>query len=134
MVVGSLCMPIEIFANVTNTRTPISIGGLTISDIAAIAAIISSAIIFYLGYNRKSKSEQIKISREVMDRINSKFRMFLETKPRHIRDADGKEIRITLNAITDVCSEIEFFDYYLLGMHEIKDRKIKDYCIPKIHF
>ena len=35
---------------------------------------LSSAVIFYFGYSQTSKSEQIKIVRDIMDRIGLKFK------------------------------------------------------------
>jgi hypothetical protein len=109
----------------------IEIIGLSISDIAAIVALIASSLIFYFGYSRTRKSEQVKISREIMDRINLKFRTFLEIKPHDIQYAKAEEIKRSLNAMTDVYAEIEYFNS-LLDMEEIKDKKIANYCIPKI--
>ena len=47
---------------------------IDVSGIAAVAALISSAVIFYFGYSQTSKSEQIKIVRDIMDRIGLKFK------------------------------------------------------------
>jgi hypothetical protein len=41
-----------------------------IGDIVAIAALIASSLIFWIGYSRTRKSEQIKIAREHMDRLD----------------------------------------------------------------
>jgi CHASE1-domain containing sensor protein len=38
----------------------------------SIAALISSALIFYFGYSQTKKSEQTKIAREIDDRIQTK--------------------------------------------------------------
>jgi hypothetical protein len=44
-----------------------------IGDIVAIAALIASSLIFWIGYSRTRKSEQIKIAREHMDRLEDRY-------------------------------------------------------------
>lgn len=59
-------MAIEIFGFAV--KPEISIG-----DIAAISALISSALIFWFGYSRTRRSEQVKVARDLMDRIELKL-------------------------------------------------------------
>ena len=47
---------------------------ISIGDIAAIVALIASPLLFWFGYSRTRKSEQIKIARELMDRTNIKIK------------------------------------------------------------
>jgi hypothetical protein len=101
---------------------------ISISDIAGIAALISSALIFYFGYSRTRKSEQIKISREVTDRIDVKSRRLTEIA----RFKTKEDVIPTLNATDDLLSEIEYFGY-LLWIREIRDENILIYCIPRIN-
>jgi hypothetical protein len=44
---------------------------LSIGDLAAIVALLVSSFTFYLSYTRSKKSEQIRISREIWDRIDA---------------------------------------------------------------
>jgi hypothetical protein len=120
---------------------------ISIGDIAAIGALIASPLIFWFGYARTRKSEQIKIAREIMDRIDTK-RQKLDQLP--VLDMQGvvrgvpntaewyeqeiavfKAIDDIVKAIPDLFLEIEYFGY-LLKTHEIEDENLLRYCIPKL--
>jgi hypothetical protein len=47
----------------------IDIFGVSISDLIAIIAVGVTAVLFYIGHTRCKKSEQIRVSREIWDRI-----------------------------------------------------------------
>ena len=154
---------------------------ISISDIAAIAALISSALVFYFGYNRTRKSEQIKIARELMERIERKTQKvrkielpepeqsqeektwyeekikqvkeiakevkeygpgrrsdsYLDWNPPeppkdHLNNLGNERVREFWSACVDLLDEIEYFSY-LLQIHEIEDKNILIYYIPRIN-
>jgi len=118
---------------------------LSIGDIAAIGALIASPLIFYFGYIRTRKSEQIETAREFMDRIYTKTQGIRELgKPpaypgkgeyleQHEREKPNinwiKKYRQLLRQLLD---EIEYFSY-LVKKHEIEDKNILDYYAPKVY-
>jgi len=110
----------------------IEIFGFAVSDIAAIGALIASPLIFWFGYSRTRRSEQIKISRELMDRIDVKLQKFKEIAlPLGPLKHDVKEREVFIIAIDGLLREIEYFSY-LLKIDEIRDENILRYCIPII--
>lgn len=59
---------------------------ISIGDITGIAALISSTLLFWFGYSRTRKSEQIKIAREQSDRVSTKKQQFdglIKGMPKH---------------------------------------------------
>lgn len=104
---------------------------ISISDIAAIAALISSAVIFYFGYSRISKSDQIKIARDLMDRIDSKIQKVNEIH-NSFSDAKVSEAKTVelMNATNDLAIELDYFRYLLI--HEIRDKSILGYYMPRL--
>jgi hypothetical protein len=115
-----------------------------IGDIAAIAALIASALIFWFGYRRTRYSEQIKIARELMDRIdikNQKLDEYLEKNPLQvIEQPDGslKKVDMSYEQVEDfsrhfreVLSEIEYY-VYLSEKEELENKNVKRYYGPKV--
>ena len=119
---------------------------ISIGDIAAIAALISSALIFWLGYSRTRKSEQIKIGREHMDRLDDRSSKLgdkfkdLESK----LDSNNKSpLKLDLSPfqktsfgpydyladIESIIREIEYFDQ-LVTSHEVWDKNVLSYYSP----
>ena len=130
-------MAIELFgltisgiaANATQTPTPINIGGLTISDLAAIVALIASPLIFLVSYNRTRKSEQIKIAREFTDRIDAKRQKLFGIRLSDTKVSEAKASEV-LRVIADLLLDLEYF-WALLKIHEIRDENILKVCIPR---
>ena len=123
-------MAIEIFGFAV--KPEISIG-----DIAAIAALVSSALIFWFGYSRTRKSEQNKIARELMDRINTKqLRLFEDIwnrkpEPEGSQEVKSKWIEDLAGAMEPLLSEIEYFTH-LLKVKEIDDNEVIQYYGARI--
>lgn len=117
-------MAIEIFGFIVKPE-------ISISDIAAIGALIASPLIFWFGYSRTRRSEQIKIARGLMDRIDVKLQKLNEIQLSDTQVSEAKTVEV-LGAIRDLSLEIEYFSY-LLKIHEIRDENILRYCIPRLH-
>jgi len=108
------------------------ITAIEISDIAAIGALISSALIFWFGYSRSRKSEQIEIARELIDRIDEKG-----TKLTEVQSPSGEDSRTVeeqtevVKTIGELSRELEYFSY-LVRIHEIRDENTLRYYIPRL--
>jgi hypothetical protein len=111
---------------------------LSIGDIAAIGALIASPLIFYFGYSRTRKSEQIKIVRELIDRIEMKRKKLEDSAERLSHSDPGDEtsdisvLATTVNsAFIDLLLEIDYF-FHLLRTHEIEDENTLHYSLPRV--
>jgi hypothetical protein len=104
---------------------------ISIGEILAFVALIASPLIFWFGYIRSRKSEQIKIAREVIDRIDVKSRRLSQTSPDKEEIKSIKSTHDVITIIYDLLSEIEYFGY-LLRIHEIRDENILKYYIPRV--
>jgi len=109
--------------------------GFTVGDLAAIGALIASPLIFWFGYSRTRKSEQIKIARECMDRIKLKHQKFDEFDDKNphppVSDMDTRKFVELTEPIRDVLLEIEYFSY-LVDKHEIGDKIVIRYYYTKV--
>jgi hypothetical protein len=120
---------------------------ISIGDIAAIAALIASPLIFWVGYSRTRKSEQIKISREHMDRLDAGYKRFeedfkgLEAKfgkssedftpvPGQVQTNAG-QLEEYLKRLNDITREIDYFDH-LVTSHEVLDKNVLSYYAPRM--
>jgi hypothetical protein len=113
----------------------IEIFGFTIGEIAAIAALIASPLIFLVGYNRTRKSEQIKIARDIADRIELKSQeastfaadnSLLWPSEDASLEARSKTIYTYQILFSYMLSEIEYFSH-LMETKEIDDKILIDY-------
>ncbi|HEY7080246.1 MAG TPA: hypothetical protein VH500_11125 [Nitrososphaeraceae archaeon] len=120
---------------------------ISISDLAAIAALISSAVVFWSGLNQTRKSEQTKIAREVTDRIDMKTENVKRTKfsvaeaelalkdPKEwgVEEARQKvkETSVEVSrAVDELLVELEYFDYLVMS-HQIRNYILLYYTISR---
>lgn len=112
---------------------------LSIGDIAAIGALIASPLIFYFGYSRTRKSEQIKMAREIKDRINLKIESLSEFRNKNLnllykRESESVEerterLRKGISFLTEtgsVLNEIYYFSWFIKN-REINDKTLISY-------
>jgi hypothetical protein len=118
---------------------------LEVGDVVAIGALIASSLIFWFGYVRARKSEQIKIAREHMDRMNARCKDFEERfKKLEDKFKDGKEdfspnrsqqnaadLKDYVENVDDIRHEIAYFDLLVMN-HEILDKHVLSYYAPRI--
>jgi hypothetical protein len=97
---------------------------ISIGDIAGVGALISSALVFWFGYSRSRKSEQIKIVRELAERI--------EASGTKLEDLQISSTAEEFNRTVDeLFQELKYF-CYLVEIREIRDENILRYYIPAI--
>ena len=105
---------------------------ISIGDITGIAALISSALIFWFGYSRTRKSEQIKIARELTDRVTNKKQQFDDLLKRGPQDGESTDswlyswVSDIYKAIDPFMAEIEYFTN-LVRQKEIEDSEVLPY-------
>lgn len=118
-------------ANITISQSP-NILGFTLSDFVASVALIISIFTFYFGFSQTSKSEQVKIARELMDRINAKTQKLNEINLSRVGTHNGVEedARVSaagasqvLSAVNDLVPEFDYF-IHLFKLHVIRDKDI----------
>lgn len=94
--------------------------GFTLSDIAAIAALVFSGYTFLVGsrrWSRSKKSEEIKTARELMDRITTKEDRLDEYMEHVKEDPAAYDFGRHLDLMNDVLQEIQY--YGLLIKNEV---------------
>lgn len=95
----------------------------------SIAALISSALLFYFGRTRSRKSEEIKIARELGERIEEKIRRLDESRiPRITSDNQFREV---VRPVLELYEELRYFSY-LVQIHEISNENTLRYYIPRL--
>jgi hypothetical protein len=106
---------------------------ISIGDIAAIAALIASPLIFWFGYSRTRKSEQIKIAREHMDRLDKKYAKleygFAEFEAGVHGDPSPRNtdmLKKRLEDVDDITNEIDYLDN-LVASQEVVDKNVLSY-------
>jgi hypothetical protein len=105
--------------------------GIELGDIVAIVALVVSAVVsallFYYGHTRGKKSEQIRIGREIWDRIETQYQIIkdwiLEREAVHHEPQSRKELR---RAIRSLRNELRYF-VYLTEEGEMKERLVLEY-------
>jgi hypothetical protein len=114
--------------------TPIEILGWTIKpeisigDIAAIGALILAPVIFLIGFRHQKRSDQLRISRELMDRIlarNERLDTYLDSLKKD--DAQEYSLLKHLELINDVLQECQNFGYVIDSKEIDKPKIIKFY-------
>lgn len=88
-------------------------------------ALIVSVVTFYISHTRTSRSEQIKTSRYLWERIDVKFDKIRENAEIKGWDKSG-HIDTPLKIVWPVADEIDYFAYLILH-REIKDKVVLDY-------
>jgi hypothetical protein len=96
-----------------------------LGDFAGTIAFVVSVFTFYISHTRASKSEQIKTSRYMWERINVKFDKIREIAETKRWDKSG-QIDIPLKIIWPVVDEIDYFAYLILR-GEIKNKFVLGY-------
>jgi hypothetical protein len=96
--------------------------------VVAVGAVAFSA----LSYRHNKKSEQIKIAREQLDRISTKYERFLEAKIGYLETEDGvTSPLIFLFHVEEIMKEREYLGY-LIRKEMITDDYIISYYKPEI--
>ena len=109
---------------------------MSYADIAAVVALFFTAFTFAFTmwqWNRRRKSEQIRIAREIMDRIVMKGdKDIYEPDWTRLKE---EELKSYINEysflIGGVLSEVEYF-IYLIKSGEIEDKNILKYYCPRV--
>lgn len=105
---------------------------MTIGDITGIAALIVSLSVFWFNRRRSRKSEQIKIARDLGERIEVKAAKL----DQNWLSREGAEGNMTLDDFIDIRAQLEDLKYfsYLVRVHEIVDKNTLRYYIPYLHY
>ena len=131
--------------------------GIEIGDFLAIAALIVSALLFWFGYARTRKSEQIKIARDIMVRIETKTQKLMKiieelmfkhqdtAAVEHVNKEKGGafgslaypeefvKLRECMESLHELLSEIEYFSH-LVKSHEIDNKTTLKHFKPQVAF
>jgi phage shock protein A len=113
--------------------------------IVAIGALVASTITFVLTYSRARKSDQIKIARDHLDRLDKKnenleegFTTLLDKISKARAGALPAEqppvstrLEKYLEELDDIMHEIDYFDH-LVTSHEVVDKNVLSYSAPSM--
>jgi hypothetical protein len=98
---------------------------LSIADLAGIAALVISAITFYVGHTRSKKSEQFRFSREIWDRIDEQEKIV--EKWTVADDISRERERLNMGeSMESLKTELDYF-VYLAEKGEIEDTVVSEY-------
>jgi hypothetical protein len=118
-------MAIDIFGFVVNAE-------ISIGDIVAGLALVASPLIFWVGYRRTRKSEQIKIASELSDKIETAYTKALKFRTYNPYPASGSDdvkttwFQQTVELDYAVERHIRYFSY-LVDEKELEDRHVVNY-------
>jgi hypothetical protein len=91
------------------------------------AAVIVSIATFYFGHTRLNISEQIRISRDIGDRIRTQHRIIRDWPFKNAATLSGRESQIEIRrALDSLVSELRYFVFFV-EKGEIKEPKILEY-------
>ena len=112
--------------------------GIELGDFVAITALIATALIFWFGYSRTRKSEQIKIASELHDKIYTEYlrirQLAKDNKPynRTLSDGDKKNwYKATFDERATLIRQSLYFSY-LVNVAEITDANVIKYYYPSM--
>lgn len=91
----------------------------------SIVALLVTAVTFYIGHTRSKKSDQIHISREIWDLIESQEEIFETISIADLSTDADKRIRI-VKTMDSLGNELDYF-VYLTKEGEIKDSVVTEY-------
>ena len=94
-----------------------------ISNIAAITALVITAITFYIEHTRNKTSEEIRVSREIWDRIDT-LEAIVEKWT--IEDQSERDDMGMIKARDSLINKLDYF-VYLAKKGEIKDSTVREY-------
>jgi trans-2-enoyl-CoA reductase len=103
-----------------------AVAALAVSDILAVAALAVSVIslgVSYTTLRRTKKSEEIRISREIWDRIDAHEGIIEKWT---LGDHSDEDNRKAIGAIDSLINEMDYF-VYLTENREIEDPVVRDY-------
>ena len=105
---------------------------IDIGDIAASIALVIAIVTFYISYARISRSEQIKTSEDLWQRINEKYAPIIDIGRSKGWPKDGSGIvNVPWPMVNSLVDEIDYFAFLIL-MGEIKDEKVLHYYKPRL--
>jgi hypothetical protein len=110
---------------------------ISIGDIAAIAALVASPLIFLFGYRRTRRSEEIRTAGDIMDKITVDYRELHEFDPENRYPWGGSEeeqrkfIREFTRYLGFILDNIIYLSH-LKETKEIKNKKVVDYLSPRL--
>ncbi|SRR5829696_7747260 len=91
------------------------------------AAVIVSIATFYFGHTRLNISEQIRISRDIGDRIRTQHRIVHDWHFKNAATLSGRESQIEIRrALDSLVSELRYFVFFV-EKGEIKEPRILEY-------
>jgi hypothetical protein len=102
--------------------------GIGLSDILAIVALGVSTSLFYVGHTRSKKSDQIRISRDIWDRIETQEHIIEGWTVEDPVLRDGMKV---VRAMDSLKNELDYF-VYLIEEDEIKEPYITEYYRKKL--
>jgi hypothetical protein len=102
----------------------IDIFGLSTRDFVAII------VTFYIGHTRSKKSEQIRVSREIWDRIDAQEEIFEKMTMEDMSSSIDNRMKL-IKAIDSLTNELDYF-VYLVEKDDIKNSIVREYYRRKI--
>jgi hypothetical protein len=97
----------------------IDIFGLSTRDFVAII------VTFYIGHTRSKKSEQIRVSREIWDRIDAQEEIFEKMTMEDMSSSIDNRMKL-IKAIDSLTNELDYF-VYLVEKDDIKNSIVREY-------
>jgi hypothetical protein len=89
----------------------------------SITALGVSIVTFYIGHTRAKKSEEIRMSREIWDRIDAQEKIIEKWT---VADRNTENNMKMINAMDSLTNEIDYF-VYLVENGEINDSVVREY-------
>lgn len=105
----------------------IDIYGIGLSDILAIAAVVTSVSLFNVGHTRSKKSDQIRISREIWDRIETQENIIEGWTTEDPVLRDGMEVVRAMDSLKTSWNIL-----YIINQGEIRELFITEYYQKKL--
>ncbi|HZD35247.1 MAG TPA: hypothetical protein VE130_08595 [Nitrososphaeraceae archaeon] len=106
-------------------------GGIDWLSLMTIGVAASAFIVSAFTYRRNKRSDQIKIAREQMDKINTKYERLLEVKIESLVEEEVTSPSVFLFHVEEVMKECRYFGY-LVHKKIIVDDDIISYYEPEI--
>jgi hypothetical protein len=116
------------YSNFLTSFMAIDIYGIGLSDILAISALVVSMSLFYVGHTRSKKSDQIRISREIWDRIENQEHII---EGWTIEDPVSRDEMKVVRAMNSLKNEMGYF-VNLIEEGEIKEAFITEHYRKKL--
>lgn len=118
-------MAVEIFGSTITDQ-------ISVGDVAAIGALIASPLIFWFGYRRTVRTEEIKTVSDIMNKTDKAFRtvyeFYFQRPPSQVSDENkSRWFRLYLGYLNDLQMNIRYLTV-LVQNKEIKAKHLVDHC------